>query len=195
MKTLSRYKNFLTNQGLYRENQLFWKDTLASISEEVCEDWSVTQFANGEDFFDGNPIASALYPNLYKAIRIIQIADNPTIPLIKAWLEDVEYNERTVKELVLMIQPSDLAYNRAIIVITFFLTEMKISAVNRYIHALNTLYRRVIDLKKIDDTIHKVNPFDTNSVVEDTIREIYQQSTARKKSATRPSKVDKTACK
>ncbi len=173
MKTLGKFENFLSNKGLYLENQKFWHDSLTPLSEEVREEWVTTQFANGDDFFDGNPIASALYRESGKAIRIIQIAIDHNRPLISTWLEKVDYQSILLKELVVVVQPNDETYQKAIKVISFFLRETKDRQINQFIRAFNVWQKHVAGLKKTAKTIHAMDPHGTTDLVKSISRELY----------------------
>ncbi|OJW72632.1 MAG: hypothetical protein BGO59_16065 [Spirosoma sp. 48-14] len=136
---LARYKNFLLDKDLYFQNKKFWNDTVSRLSNADYTEWVITKFANGEDFFDGNPIFSALYERLNKAIRIIQIEKDILIPELRVWLENVQYEDRSnIKELLIVIQPSDSAFQTAQSIITTFLKGL---SVKKYITTSNAFYK------------------------------------------------------
>lgn len=164
MKTLSKYKKFLIDKRLYLENQNFWKATFSANSDKSFEDWSITKYANGEDFFDGNPIASALYPGLNRAVRIIQISTDEHVPSLRAWIEDVVYNEKSIKELVIIVQPTDQAYKSVLIMLSLFINETTLKTLHKYIRASNTFYKSKVNFDKIALTAHQLNPFDLSDV-------------------------------
>lgn len=187
MKTLSSYSDFLTNKGLYLDNQSFWNQVLAGLSHEFHEEWVSTKFANGDDFFDGNPIASALYTQISKAVRIIQVANDDNAPLVRAWLEKVDYNSKIVLELVVVVQPYDEAYHAAKNVLSFFLHETKEKSINAYIRAINLLHKQVASMKKAVSVIRTVNPDGTDdAILKSTISNIYRQTAGGKRKALKP---------
>ena len=175
MKTLGRFENFLSSNDLYLENQNFWNDSLTLLSEDIPEEWVSTEFANGEDFSDGNPIASALYQRSGKAVRIIQTAIDPTRLPISVWLEKVDYQTRRIKELVIVIQPDDEAYNKAIKLISFFLRETKDKQINQYIRAFNVWQKHAAGLKKTAKTIYAMDPKGTTDLVKSISKELYEE--------------------
>lgn len=175
MKTLSRFENFLSNKDLYHENQKFWIDSLTPLSEEVQEQWVTTEFANGEDFFDGNPIASALYRQSGKAVRIVQTTLDSSRPPINVWLEKVDHHATLIRELVVFIQPNDEAFHKAIKVISFFLREIKDKQINQYIRAFNVWQKHAAGLKKTARTIHAMDPHGTTDLVKSISRELSEE--------------------
>ena len=174
MKTLGKFKNFLTSTDLYLENQTFWNDSLMRLSEDVREGWVSTRFANGEDFFDGNPIASALYQRLGKAVRIIQTAIDSTRLPVSAWLEKVEYQATQINELVIVVQPDDEAYHKALKLISFFLRETKDKQI-QYVRAFNVWQKHTAGLKKTAKAIHAIDPYGTTDLVKSISRELQKK--------------------
>ncbi|GAB3464049.1 hypothetical protein GCM10027321_27390 [Massilia terrae] len=68
------YPGFLRDKQEYAALRGFWTHHLlaAMPSDEPCEAYANDQFANGELFYDGNPIASAVNWRKQHAVRIIQ---------------------------------------------------------------------------------------------------------------------------
>ncbi|WP_460914689.1 hypothetical protein [Spirosoma areae] len=198
---LAKYKNFLSDKELYLQNKKFWGDTIVNLSEVSFEEWVTTKFANGEDFFDGNPIFSAFYSSLNKAVRIIQLPIDRNIALLRVWLDKVNYNDNSIKELVLVVQPIDKAYNSATSLITLFLHGQ---AIGKSINAYNTFYQKEVSLKSIGIDINKVTskftikPFtelnrlnakhlQDKSLDINIVREMYKTISAQKRSLKRTS--------
>ena len=139
MKKLANYKNFLSDRDLYSQNVNFWKETITTLSDKQFEEWVSTKFANGQDFFDGNPIFSALYEQLNKAVRIVQIEKDTSTPELRIWLENIQYdNEPIIKELLIVIQPSDRALESSKSIIAAFLKGLPIT---KYITHYNAIYK------------------------------------------------------
>jgi hypothetical protein len=140
MKKLANYKNFLSDRDLYSQNVNLWKEIITSLSgDRQFEEWVSTKFANGQDFFDGNPIFSALYEQLNKAVRIIQIEKDTYTPELRVWVENVQHDHKPIiKELLIIIQPSNRALESAKSIITAFL---KGSPITKYITHYNALYK------------------------------------------------------
>ncbi|QJD78672.1 hypothetical protein [Spirosoma rhododendri] len=184
MRTLSKYENFLVDEEAYFANRQFWNDTIDEVSPEPHEQWVTTQFANGVDFLDGNPIASALYKQWGKAIRIVQVAnDNSAFP-IRIWLDFVEYQETKILELVVLVQPRDEVYQRVIEVLTFFLFQSDSKKISKYVRAFNAFNRRAASLKQSVDAMRSISPVATNDLIKSTIETIYNQGLKRKKQST-----------
>lgn len=184
MKTLSKYEKFLVDEEAYFANRQFWNDAIDNVSPEPHEQWVITQFANGVDFLDGNPIASALYKQWNKAIRIIQVATNGSDFPVKLWLDYVDYQEVKILELVLLVQPRDEVYQRVIDVMRFFLFQSDAKKINKYVRAFNAFNRRAASLKKSVEAMRSINPIATNDLIKSTIETIYNQRPKRKKQST-----------
>ncbi|MEM6298749.1 MAG: hypothetical protein AAF740_08695, partial [Bacteroidota bacterium] len=65
-------------------------------------------FVNNTLFYDGNPIISAHLPELGKSLRIIQEEAETIEGEITAWVEEVEYGDGFLQELVLSLELSRL---------------------------------------------------------------------------------------
>lgn len=68
------YPGFLRDKQEYAALRDFWTHHLlaAMPSDQACEAYANDRFANGELFYDGNPIASAVNWHKQRAVRIIQ---------------------------------------------------------------------------------------------------------------------------
>ena len=103
------FKNFLEDKQVYQNNVVYWKNILGNIVKDKSENyyWIEPKFANGESFFDGNPIISFVCQLSKKAVRIIQ--ENPESDSIEigAWV-DIFYlsEDEPIKELVISLELS-----------------------------------------------------------------------------------------
>ena len=102
------FKNFLSDKRVYRLNQIFWKKQVQKImgAGYAAGSWINDSYANGQSFFNGNPIFSArLSPR--KAIRIVQ--EEPESPTIEFgyWTEKTQFpGDQEVEELVISLELS-----------------------------------------------------------------------------------------
>ncbi len=181
METLSQFKNFLVDKDVYFANRRFWNDTINKVSAEPHEQWVITQFANGVDFLDGNPIASALYKQWNKAIRIIQVVDDNSAFPIKIWLDSLDYQEKEILELVVLVQPRDEVYQRVIEVLSFFLFQSDLKKIAKYVKAFNSFNRRAASLQKSVELMRAISPVATNEMIESAIKLIYERGVKRRR--------------
>lgn len=103
------FKNFLEDKQVYQNNVVYWKDILSKIVKDKLENyyWIEPKFANGESFFDGNPIISFVCQSSKKAVRIIQEEPESDSLEIGAWVDDFYLSEEeTIKELVISLELS-----------------------------------------------------------------------------------------
>ncbi|GAB3422815.1 hypothetical protein NX774_10870 [Massilia agilis] len=68
------YENFLEDKQEYVALRSFWIRQLAAALPpgEVCQPYANDKYADGELFFDGNPIASVICWRALRAVRIVQ---------------------------------------------------------------------------------------------------------------------------
>jgi len=132
-----KYENFLTNKKSYLSCEKLWKESIESIlpKNKHHEEWIINQYINETIDMDGNPIYSVWIPELKYALRIIQIERNLNAQIFNIWINDTEYENEPVKELVISVQ----LYRETIkettkIVKTFFsskLTQEKIDSLHK----------------------------------------------------------------
>lgn len=65
------FTDFLDDHAAYAATQAYWQARLACFDGR-CAPYLRTAFANGQPFYDGNPIASLADRNAGKAARIVQ---------------------------------------------------------------------------------------------------------------------------
>jgi len=136
MADLSKYKHFLIDRDLYLENKLFWKGIVENITGSKNEEWLITTFANGEDFFDGNPIYSAIFENEKKAIRLIQWEDSLENPLFTAWRTKFEFKDTSFDELSIGLVLNERTFGDAECLLKSFISndpksEVKLLSINQ----------------------------------------------------------------
>lgn len=65
------FADFLEDQAVYAALQAYWQTRLAFL-DGLCSPYLRTSFANGQPFYDGNPIVNLADRNAGKAARIVQ---------------------------------------------------------------------------------------------------------------------------
>ena len=97
------YPNFLEDVSSYQAAADFWQAKLDPLFQELGlnkQDYLNTTMVNGVALQDGNPIFQAYFPELKKAVRIIQ--EEPLLPAdFGSWVNVTEVDEEEVEELVI----------------------------------------------------------------------------------------------
>ncbi len=96
------YKNFLTDQRVYRLNEGFYARLYEEVTKEKPRSFFNVHFKNGEREQDGNPIFSALAHQ--RLVRIIQEEPTSEKPYITAWLGKA--TDKDIDELVIALELS-----------------------------------------------------------------------------------------
>lgn len=99
------YPNFLEDITSYQAASDFWQAKLDPLFQELGlskQDYLNTTMVNGVALHDGNPIYQAYFPELKKAVRIIQ--EEPLLPAdFGSWVNLTEVDEEEVEELVISL--------------------------------------------------------------------------------------------
>ncbi len=102
------FSNFLKEKLIYQTcrdyweikvNELFYRNRISDAKAYLN-----TTFANGTDFYNGNPIINYHFVKTGKAIRIIQEEPNPKDIEIASWIDRFKTDNIEAKELVISIQ-------------------------------------------------------------------------------------------
>lgn len=97
------YPDFLEDITSYQAASDFWQVKLDPLFQELGlnkQDYLNTTMVNGIALQDGNPIYQAYFPELKKAVRIIQ--EEPLLPAdFGSWVNVTEVDEEEVEELVI----------------------------------------------------------------------------------------------
>lgn len=110
----NRYRSFLYESKVYDDLKAEWESFFRiSFSEIPFSEWIANRLPNGEEIRDGNPIYSALFEDLQKAVRIIQTKDNKSEPSFVAWKNSTDWNGHQIDELVISIQVDKTAFLEA----------------------------------------------------------------------------------
>ncbi len=110
MKPIKKYlfEDFLKEKIVYVTCRQYWTILLEELFEKNkitnVQPYLKTTYANGIDFFNGNPMVNYMVSETGRAIRIIQEEPNPDDLEITAWLDDFETDDFTANELVISIQ-------------------------------------------------------------------------------------------
>lgn len=99
------YPDFLEDITSYQAASDFWQAKLDPLFRELGlskQDYLNTTMVNGVALQDGNPIYQAYFPELKKAVRIIQ--EEPLLPAdFGSWVNVTEVDEEVVVELVISL--------------------------------------------------------------------------------------------
>jgi hypothetical protein len=110
------YPDFLEDITSYQAASDFWQAKLDPLFRELGlskQNYLNTTMVNGVDLQDGNPIYQAFFPELKKAVRIIQ--EEPLLPAdFGTWVNLTEVNEEEVEELVISLVLTEENVERAI---------------------------------------------------------------------------------
>ena len=97
--------DFLEDISSYQAAADFWQAKLDPLFRELGlskQDYLNTTMVNGVALQDGNPIFQAYFPELKKAVRIIQ--EEPLLPSdFGSWVNVTEVDEEEVAELVISL--------------------------------------------------------------------------------------------
>ena len=96
------FQNFLTDKKVYNLNEAYYNRLFRSITGKAPIPYYNIRFNNGEKFYDGNPIFSALAGD--RLLRIIQEEPESERMYLRASLEKTP--EEEIDELVITLELS-----------------------------------------------------------------------------------------
>lgn len=109
------YPDFLEDILSYQAAADFWQTKFNPLFQELGlqkQDYLNTTMVNGVSLLDGNPIYQAYFPDLKKAVRIIQ--EEPILPAdYGSWVNVTEVDEEEVEELVISLVLTEENVERA----------------------------------------------------------------------------------
>jgi hypothetical protein len=109
------YPDFLEDISSYQAASEFWQAKLDPLFRELGlnkQNYLNTKMFNGVALNDGNPIYQAYFPELKKAVRIIQ--EEPLLPAdFSSWANLTEVDEEEVEELVISLVLTEENVERA----------------------------------------------------------------------------------
>jgi hypothetical protein len=102
------FENFLKSKDNYNECVKYWENLFIRLLPNIeFEKYFNTTFANGEDFFDGNPIFNFKLKNSNKAVLIIQEEPESENVYFKSWIDEFEAENETIEKLVIVLELSE----------------------------------------------------------------------------------------
>lgn len=117
---LSETTQFLSSKKSYELAKTYWDQLLKRIKPGF-EEYIDNRYTNGEVVLDGNPLFSALYPNL-RGVRIIQNPISVSKPILSIWDGRIEIEDNYISEIVIFLQPLD------------YLVEDVFQVIKRHVH-------------------------------------------------------------
>lgn len=119
----SLYPNFLSDKQEYAALRAFWMNYLkeAMPPEEPFEAYANDRYANGELFYDGNPIASAVNWSNRHAVRIVQESSTELGEYYTSWTSELQLHRPgqaapvTVAEKVIALTLTEQTLQRSLI--------------------------------------------------------------------------------
>ena len=104
------YNGFLENRRIYNLVEASWRKYFDHISNKNQLHYKtyINNKSRQGKLYDGNPIFSAYFPEVNRAVRIIQVASENNSIDISAWLDKIDLQkDQVLDELVI-----DLALSR-----------------------------------------------------------------------------------
>jgi len=121
------YPDFLEGISSYQAAYNFWQAKLDPLFQELGlkkQDYLNTTMVNGVALLDGNPIYQAYFPELKKAVRIIQ--EEPILPAdYGSWVNLPEVEDEDVEELVISLVLTEENVERTVAEIHSWLEQSK----------------------------------------------------------------------
>mgnify|MGYP006267988351 CR=1 FL=1 len=105
------FTNFLNDKRVYNLAVAYWHrvvDQVASTHGLAYQPYINVYDSSGQKEYDANPIFSALFPSINKAVRIIQDEPEVEAPDLASWKDQIEWETgRPTPELVLAVALSN----------------------------------------------------------------------------------------
>ena len=97
------FENFLADRRLYGRARARWRNYVIELATK--KGLSIQKYINDADDFDGNPIYSAQFPDLNRAIRIVQIdpLEVSDLLVLTGWIDTIQIKQekQPITELVI----------------------------------------------------------------------------------------------
>jgi hypothetical protein len=111
------FADFLEDQATYAAAEAYWQARLAFL-DGLCTPYLRTAFANGQPFYDGNPIVNLADPNAGKAARIVQQCPQEFGPCYTSFEQAIELagsdgQHRAAQEKVIVLTLTQATAQRA----------------------------------------------------------------------------------
>lgn len=146
-----KFKNFLSSEEVYKDNQQYWKSIIRKITNNDYKDWVINSFANGNEIKDGNPLFACSFGN-NKALRIIQEKRNSFSPIFASWTSNYQFDddETEIDELVIALQPYKETYTYTSQLINAFLQ----NKYKNFQKKLNVEFNKKTNLKRVQHILN-----------------------------------------
>ena len=110
------FADFLEDHAAYAAAEAWWQARLAFLDGQ-CAPYLRTAFANGQPFYDGNPIVNLADRNAGKAARIVQQCPREFGPCYTSFEQAIELTDsdghRPAQEKVIVLSLTQAAAQRA----------------------------------------------------------------------------------
>ncbi|MCC7681976.1 hypothetical protein [Janthinobacterium sp. FW305-128] len=112
------FADFLEDQAAYAAAEAYWQARLAFLDGQ-CAPYLRTAFANGQPFYDGNPIVNLADRNAGKAARIVQQCPQECGPCYTSFGQAIELagsdgQHRPAQEMVIVLTLTEDSAQRAV---------------------------------------------------------------------------------
>jgi len=153
-----KYKNFLTDEKVYKQNVDFWKSmvyTLLSVEKITFMDYLTTTRPDGTPYADGNPIYHFRLHDSDRAVRIIQEEPECNHIEFSAWINTALLSDDTeIEELVISLELSNEAALLSLELINaWVVNKLPKQTMEKYIDKLYAIKENLFSFEKQLDTI------------------------------------------
>lgn len=140
---MSNFKSFhferaLESNTIYHKCKEYWVNTISSIAKHHFTEWLTTVYGNGEPMMDGDPIYSALFQDLNKAIKIVHVPLDNSTPNV--FITIMTFAD-TLPFLYVAVQPREISY------------ALSANAIEHWLYDGNNKMNTVIDYRNDENQI------------------------------------------
>ncbi|OEZ73747.1 hypothetical protein JAB5_20170 [Janthinobacterium sp. HH103] len=112
------FADFLEDHAVYAAAEAYWQARLAFLDGQ-CAPYLRTAFANGQPFYDGNPIVNLADRNAGKAARIVQQCPQECGPCYTSFRQAIELagsdgQHRPAQEMVIVLTLTEDSAQKAV---------------------------------------------------------------------------------
>jgi hypothetical protein len=111
------FADFLEDQAAYAAAEAYWQARLAFL-DGLCVPYLRTAFANGQPFYDGNPIVNLADRNAGKAARIVQQCPQEFGPCYTSFEQAIELagsdGHRPAQEKIIVLTLTEDSAQKAV---------------------------------------------------------------------------------
>jgi len=153
LKKILSIKRFVDDAKSYNILKNLWKDVFKETIGIDVDSYVNNFYSNGKEILDGNPILSTLIKN-NKAIRIIQLENDPEEPIFASWTDKIIINGIELEELVISLQLNPDTYVEAKNLILLFSANTLTPSI---LLGINEKYDVKWNLGKLSNAVHKAD--------------------------------------